>query len=335
MKEAINMPGLYYQLRPFVGLALIALTIFTLGMVCGCADDSARDVAMTLDQGSIDSDFNQACLAGAEKARTQLEIRFDYNTGSTAAEWEGLQRDYAESREYVLIVGIGSPQIDAMINTAADFPDQKFALIDGTIAGIPNIASFTFRDDESSFLAGALAAMVTTTDKIGFVGGMDIPVIHRFLAGYEAGAKYIDPGCQLVVSYVGSWSDQQTAEQLALAQYDQGADIVYGVAGLSGLGVIEAAKERDLYAIGVDTDQRPIAPNNVLVSVLKHVDVATFSIIEETVEGKFSAGVYSLGLEEGVVGISLDNALPVVTEQMKTTIEEIRTKIVSGEIHIP
>ncbi len=292
-------------------------------------------VAIIFDTSGLDDAFNNLFFSGVQKAEAELGITLDYVIAEAVTEFEGLQRGYAESGDYDLIICAGENQAGALLNVSADFPEQKFVLIDGTMAERQNVASFLFRDEESSFLAGALTAMVTTTDKIGFVGGMDIPVINRFLAGYQAGAHYINPDCEIVVSYVGSWANQGRGKELTLAHYDAGADIVFGAAGLSGEGVIDAAQERGLYAIGADTDQRYLAPENVLVSAVKSIDVVIFAIIKETVEGEFKGGVRSLGLKEDGVGLSLDNALPVVTDEMKDEVNELREKILSGEIEVP
>ncbi|MGC9443474.1 MAG: BMP family lipoprotein [Candidatus Methanospirareceae archaeon] len=288
-----------------------------------------------LEECGLDDAFNNLCFAGAKKAEDAFGIRSEYVIASTAADFETLQRRYAESGDYALIICTGANQADALMNVSADFPDQQFALIDRAIADRANVASVLFRDEESSFLVGALAAMVTKTDKLGFVGGMDIPAINRFLAGYQAGARYINPDCELVISYVGSWSDPVSGKELALAQYDAGADIVFAAAGSSGDGVLAAAEERGSYAIGADTDQRYLAPDTVLVSVLKRTDVVIFAIIKETVDGDFRGGVRSVGLHEDGVSISLDNALPVVSADMKERINELRGKIISGEIVAP
>lgn len=292
-------------------------------------------VAIIFDTSGLDDPFNNLFYSGAQKAEAELGITLDYVIAEAVTEFEGLQRGYAESGEYDLIICAGENQADALLNVSADFPEQKFVLIDGTMVERQNVASFLFRDEESSFLAGALAAMVTKTDKIGFVGGMDIPVINRFLAGYQAGAQYINPDCEIEVSYVGSWANPERGKELALAHYDEGADIVFGAAGLSGVGVIDAAQERGLYAIGGDIDQRYLAPENVLVSAVKSIDVVIFAIIKETVEGDFKGGVRSLGLNEDGVGISLDNALPIVTDEMKGNVTELKQGILSGEIEIP
>ena len=315
---------------------IILLTVSAVGMQ-GCIEKERETikVGIVFEACGLDDAFNNLCFAGAQRAEDELGIRSDYVIATAATEFEDLQRRYAESGEYALIICTGANQADAVMNVSADFPDQKFALIDRAIADRANVASFMFRDEESSFLAGALAAMVTNTDNLGFVGGMDIPAINRFLVGYQAGARYINPDCEIMISYVGSWSDPAKGKELALAQYDAGADIVFAAAGFSGDGVLDAAEERGLYAIGVDTDQRYLAPDNVLVSVLKRTDVVIFAIIKETVEGDFKGGVRSPGLKEDGVGISLDNALPIVSDEMKERISELRGKILSGEIAIP
>ena len=319
-------------------LALIVLLIVSAVVLPGCIEQEREPsvrVGIVFEECGLDDAFNNLCFAGAQRAEEELGIRADYVIAPTAADFEALQRRYAESGEYTLIICTGANQADALMNVSADFPAQKFALIDRAIADRANVASVIFRDEESSFLAGALAALVTKTDNLGFVGGMDIPAINRFLAGYQAGARYINPDCEIMVSYAGSWSDPNKGKELALAQYDAGADIVFAAAGSSGDGVLDAAEERGYYAIGVDTDQRYLAPDTVLVSVLKRTDVVIFGIIKETLEGDFTGGVRSVGLKEEGVGISLDNALPIVSADMKECIGDIRGKIISGEIAVP
>nr|CBH39039.1 hypothetical secreted protein, basic membrane protein family [uncultured archaeon]CBH39351.1 hypothetical secreted protein, containing basic membrane lipoprotein domain [uncultured archaeon] len=289
-------------------------------------------VAIIFDTGGLDG-FNSACLSGAKNAEEELNIKLDYVVAKTIQEFYDLQRGYAGA--YDIIICTGSNQADALQDVSKEFPEQKFVLVDGTVSERENVASFLFRDEESSFLAGALAAMVSETNKTGFVGGMDILVITRFLAGYYAGARYINPDCELIVSYVGSWTNPEKGKELALELYDDGAEVVFGAAGASGVGVIEAAEERNLYAIGADIDQRDLAPDNVLVSTLKCTDVAVFNVIKDVVEGDFEAGIRSWGLKEGGVGLSIDNALPIVTDEKKEEIRQIREEIIDGGIEIP
>nr|QNO55652.1 hypothetical protein AMFAPHJD_00027 [Methanosarcinales archaeon ANME-1 ERB7] len=290
-------------------------------------------VAIVFDTGGLDVDgFNSVCLSGAKKAEEELNIKLDYVVAKTIQEFDNLQRGYAGA--YDIIICTGSNQADALLDVSKEFPEQKFVLVDGTVSERENVASFMFRDEESSFLAGALAAMVSETNKTGFVGGMDIPVITRFLAGYYAGARYINPDCEIIVSYVGSWTNPEKGKELALELYDDGAEVVFGAAGASGVGVIEAAEERNLYAIGADIDQRDLAPDNVLVSTLKCTDVEVFNVIKDMVEGDFEGRIRTRGLKEGGVGLSLDNALPIVTDERKDEIREIREEIIDGGIEI-
>jgi branched-chain amino acid transport system substrate-binding protein len=290
-------------------------------------------VAIVFDTGGLDVEgFNSVCLSGAKKVEEELNIKLDYVVAKTIQEFYDLQRGYAGA--YDIIICTGSNQADALWDVSKEFPEQKFVLVDGTESERENVASLSFRDEESSFLAGALAAMVSETNKTGFVGGMDIPVITRFLAGYYAGVRYINPDCEIIVSYVGSWTNPKRGKELALELYDNGAEVVFGAAGASGVGVIEAAEERNLYAIGADTDQRCLAPDNVLVSTLKCTDVAVFDVIKDLVDGDFEGGIHSQGLKEGGVGLSLDNALPIVTDEMKEEIREIREEIIDGGIEI-
>jgi len=331
--------GLYKRMirRTCFSLALIILLTVSAAGLLGCIEDerATARVGIVFEECGLEDAFNTLCFAGAQRAADELGISTDYVIAPTAADFEALQRRYAASGDYALIICTGANQADALMNVSADYPDQHFVLIDHAIAGRANVVSVVFRDDESSFLAGALAAMVTETDNLGFVGGMDIPAINRFLAGYQAGARYINPDCELMVSYAGSWSDPVSGKELALAQYDAGADIVFAAAGSSGDGVLAAAEEVGCYAIGVDIDQRYLAPDTVLVSVLKRTDVVIFALIKETVEGAFTGGVRSVGLQDEGVGISLDNALPVVSADMKARIRELDKKIISGELAVP
>ncbi|MFQ6088472.1 MAG: BMP family protein, partial [Candidatus Methanofastidiosia archaeon] len=284
--------------------------------------------------GLGDKSFNDSAFAGAKKAEQELGIELDYVEPTAIAEYEGFLRDYAKSGEYSIIISIGFDQADALSVVAKEYPEQKFAIVD-MVVDLPNIASFVFRENESSFLVGAIAGMITETNKIGFVGGMDIPLINKFLAGYKAGAKHVNPDVEVYVVYVGGWADPAKGKELALSQIDKGADIVYQAAGRSGLGVIEAAKERDIYAIGVDADQRYLAPDNILTSALKRVDVAVYRVIKSVIGGTFSGGIYDLGIKENGVGAVLDNNPSIVTQDIVAKVRELEQKVASGEIQVP
>ncbi|MBN2899721.1 MAG: BMP family ABC transporter substrate-binding protein, partial [Clostridia bacterium] len=214
------------------------------------------------------------------------------------------------------------------------------------IEGIDNITCIDYMENEGSFLAGAVAAMLTTTDmegmnadkKIGMVGGMDISVIRNFQVGYEAGAKYIDPEMAVETIFAGDFEDPAKGKESALALYAKGVDIVFQVAGKTGEGVFEAAKDNGQYAIGVDSDQRYIAPENIVASMIKGVGLSIYESIERIQSGTFERGsVYHYGIKENGVDVSYgtEDMTQFVTEEMKAKVQELKEKIVSGEIVVP
>jgi branched-chain amino acid transport system substrate-binding protein len=296
-------------------------------------------VATTLKVGivvnTLEDDFNKGGLDGARKAAAEFGGEMEYQWARSAAEEEAYFNEYAASGQYSLIIAMGGTQTPALLKVAARYPWQKFALVDGDVTDQPNIVSLQFRDQESSFLAGALASIMSYTGQIGFIGGIDVPSIRRFQAGYTAGALYIDAECVVMAGYTGTWADRAAGKKLALDQYDRGADVVFGAAGLSSLGIIEAAQEEGFWAIGADSDQRYRAPDYVLVSTLKMVDVVVYDIIRQVKQGVFSPGLRSFGLAEGGVDISLDNALPDVTDETKEYVKEIKADIIAGVITVP
>lgn len=291
-------------------------------------------IAVVFATGGLgDKSFNDSCYEGIKKAKEDLGIEFDYVEPTAIAEYEGFHRQYAKSGEYALIIGIGFDQADAITVVADEYPDQKFAIVD-MVVDKPNVASLVFRENEGSFLVGAAAGLKTETDMIGFVGGMDIPLIRKFLAGYKFGAEYVNPDVEVTWKYVGDWVDPAKGKELALAQYDAGADIIFAAAGRSGLGAIQAAFERDKLVIGVDADQcdtiEGIPVTTFLCSMVKRVDVAVYETIKQVVDGTFAGGVQSFGAKENGVG-----ACKHVPDDIKDIIEDYREKIASGEIKVP
>jgi basic membrane protein A and related proteins len=321
-----------------IWILFLALLI-TLLAVSGCGAKSntlsTKNVGMLFDSPIASDSFSLACLRGAEEAQVQFGIGLDVSESITPAETESLQQRYASGKKYALIFCIGPSHTRPTNRIFTDFPQQKFALIDGSITDKANLTSILSRDNESSFLAGSLAAMLTRTGQIGFVGGMDVPAIHRFLAGYQAGAAYISPSCKVLVGYSGTWINDGKTHSLALQQFGLGADIIFTPAGGGSVGVIEAAREQGLYAIGVDADQSPLAPQNVAASTLKNVDRAVFSSIKQVLDGNFKGGLQTMGLKEGEVALAINETLPLITPQIKSRIAEIEQKIITGEIKVP
>jgi len=221
---------------------------------------------------------------------------------------------------------------------AKDYPKLHFVLID-SVAESPNVASLVFKEHEGSFLVGMIAAYTSKTGSIGFVGGMDIPLIHRFQTGYEEGARYVNPNIKVLRNYVGitdaAWNNPGKGRELANAQYEQGVDVVFQAAGNSGLGVFDAAEAYDQFAIGVDANQNWVKPGHILTSMLKRIDNAVYSIVKDEVEGKFKEGVHVYGLENDGIGYAIDDYnRHLVPSLVIDKVEQARRDIIAGKIKV-
>jgi basic membrane protein A len=249
-----------------------------------------------------------------------------------------LQRAFAD-KKYDLIIAVGFHQVEAVRKNAERFPQQKFLLIDED-AKMPNVRSVMFEENEGSYLVGALAALHAKSGKVGFIGGMDVPLIRRFQMGYEAGVKKINPKAEVVVNYLGvtgeAWNNPPKAKELALDQYNQGVDVIFAAAGNSGLGVYDAAAEQKKLAIGVDSNQDWIKPGFILTSMLKRVDQAVFDSVKLFQEGKFTTGLVRYGVKSKGVDYALDdNNKTLVTADDQKKLEALRDQIISGKIKVP
>ncbi len=288
--------------------------------------------------GRADKSFNEAAYRGAQ--------RFESETGIAVREFEitnETQRAQAFAnmarRGASIIVGVGFTQRAALETVAQQYPDKKFTLID-TTSELPNVQSVVFREQEGSFLVGVLAALASRSHKLGFVGGMDIPLIRRFAAGYAAGARYVDPTVEIFVNMTGTtpaaWQDPARGGELARSQFDRGADVVYAAAGSTGLGVLQAAADAKKLAIGVDSNQDHLHPGTMLTSMVKGVDLAVYQAFRSAKDGTWKPGVRSLGVKEDGVGFTLDeyNAA-LVTPAMREKAEAARAEIIAGKITVP
>ena len=204
--------------------------------------------------------------------------------------------------EYDLIITVGYGSADWTTEIANEYPDTKFAIVDSTLDA-PNGTGLIFKEHDGSFTVGMVAAMLTKTGKVGYVGGMDVPLLRRFEEGFIQGVKYADPNVEVVTGWVGAFNDPTKGKELALTQYEEGCDIIYAAAGRSGEGVLAASGEKGLYSMGVDSDQCYIAPGNVICSMMKMVDVAVFDAIKSLTEGSLEAGTREYGLEEDAIGL--------------------------------
>ena len=306
-----------------------------------------KKVGLILATGGLgDKSFNDISYAGCQKAKDELGVDFDYVEPKAIAEYEGFQRDFAKSGEYILIIGIGFDQGDPLSIVAAEYPEQNFALVDMAVNN-PNVANLLFRANEGSFLVGVVAGMMTETGKVGFVGGMDIDLIQDFFVGYEAGAKWANP--DVTVSepvFVGGWADPTRGKELATSLVEQGNDAIYSAAGKSGLGALDAAHEEGVMAFGVDLCQDYLYPEMV-ASMTKRVDIAVYEMILKALVGKFQGGFYSGGISEGWVGMCrLPEEEPLwealfnfkhqpLPADVLAKVKEARDGILSGEITVP
>ena len=292
-----------------------------------------------------DKSYNDSCNMGAERAKEDFGIELKSLEGATADEWKSNLLKACEEG-YDLIIGASSNIADYITEYGPSYPDTKFAVIDTTV-DLPNVESISFAQNQGSFLAGAAAAMFTQKTDIegvnedhiiGWVGGMDIPVLHDFYTGYEQGAKYIDPDITILQSFAGEWQNPLKGKELTLAQYDQGADIVMNVASGTGAGVLEGAAESGKYAIGVDLNQDADQPGSVLTSMVKRVDNACYLVIQSVVDGTFEGGsTQYLDLEVGGVSLTdfsvmkeaLGDQFP---DDIVEKIDELTQQIIDGEI---
>lgn len=289
--------------------------------------------------GKGDRSFNDSAVEGMKRAEADFGVTVsDFEPGQDADREVGLRK--LAARGYDVVVAVGFLFTDAIEAVAADFPDVRFVIVDGRVEGMPNVASVVFREQEGSFLVGALAALKSKTGTVGFVGGMDVPLIHRFEAGYVAGVHHVRPDVKVLIGYAGvrpeAFADPVRGKEIALAQIGQGADVVFHAAGVTGLGVIEAARERGKLAIGVDSNQNAVAPGTVLTSMVKRVDNAVYREIADAVHGDFRGGIVELGLAEDGVGFALDDDnRALVPEAMVARVNALRDSIVAGEIAVP
>src|SRR3954466_4333544 len=298
--------------------------------------------------GRGDKSFNDGAYVGGTRAERELgaHVRF-IEPGDGSDRESGLRLLAAEGMD--LVIGVGFIFTDDITQLAKDYPNTKFAGIDFAVSSDrygnpilppPNVAALKFREEQGSFLVGALAALESRTKKVGFIGGMDSPLIQKFEVGYRAGVKQVCPRCTVLVGYAGvtpeAFRNPGKGKEMALSQYGQGADIIYHASGSTGLGVFEAARQTGHLVIGVDADQYSEAPGHVLTSMVKGVDVAVFEATRWVKDGTFKGGVYHLGLKENGVGyIYNDPNRALIPDAIHDRVEALKQEIVAGRINVP
>jgi basic membrane protein A len=288
--------------------------------------------------GKFDKSFNEAAYNGAEAWKAETGGNYlDLELQNDAQREQALRRFASQGANPIVMAGFSWGT--ALGTVAAEFPDTNFVVIDAVVDQ-PNVQSIIFDEHTGSFLVGAVAALKSETGTVGFVGGMDVPIIHKFYCGYAQGAKAVNPDVKLIENYTGTtpaaWNDPVTAGELTKAQFDAGADVVFAAAGGSGLGVLQAAADAGKLAIGVDSNQNYLHPGSVLTSMLKRVDVAVTTAFKEAGDdATFKPGISVLGLAEEGVGYSLDeHNQSLITEDIKSQVDKLREKIIAGEIEV-
>jgi len=326
------------------------------------------DVAVVFATGGLgDKSFNDGVMTGLEKAKTDFGINFTYAEPTAVSDYEVMLRGFAQHAQYIepydLIIAIGFDQEAGLQVVANESPTQKFGIVDMFIDPIvyPNVASLLFDEHQGSALVGAIAGLTTNTDKLGFVGGLDIPLITKFAAGYIFGAGYVNPQlngtanilANFTMAFTNDWVDTTAGQLLADGMYDAGADVVFGAAGRAGLGMFDSAKDKNdtlgpIWCIGVDSPQmyygtadplNPVAPTVCLTSMLKRVDVAVYTLIEDwVVDGTWATGyglLYAFNLANDGVGYEVNEDLLTLDPAIIVEVEALKAAIIAGTVVVP
>lgn len=340
------MKRLIWLMALLLTLGLVLTGCQTSPSQSGIGEDTLR-IGMVFDSAGAENPFFVRAQQGLERAREQFGDRIQTQTSTPARDRERIQmvQQFAEDG-FDMVICVGSLFTHELPPVAQEFPDTHFVLLDNTIPDLTtasNISCVSFREQEGAFLTGAMAALVSDNKTIGFVGGMKIPPIERIEVGYRAGARYIDPDITVISEYIGysgaAFNDPAAGKAMARKQLNQGADVIIQAAGTSGDGVIEAAAASGKLAIGLDIDQTLTAPEDqreyILTSLEKKMDEAVFLMVESLVAGTLKGGITELGLKEGCLGYSENQYNQDLISDIKPEIEEIKARIISGELTVP
>jgi basic membrane protein A len=326
-------------LRP-LSLTRSLVAALTLAAAAGCSTASTSTapikLAMVTDVGGLgDRSFNDGAYNGLKLAKSRLGAEIQVLESKSAADYQPNLTVLAD-QDYDEIYAIGFLMNRDLDRIARNYPRRHFAIIDAVVDE-PNVTSVTFREQDGSFLAGALAAMVSKTHTVAFLGGIDIPLLRKFEAGFTAGAHEIDPKADVLVKYVGSFDDVSSGKELAGVLYGQHADIIFVAAGKAGLGAFEEAKSRDgTYVIGVDANQDGLIPGKVLSSMVKHVDNAVFAIAQDALSQKIPSGVTEFGLKDDGVGLTdFKYTKQIIGAKNIATLGALKQMIIAGKIVVP
>lgn len=310
----------------------------------GNAGESTAHIGIVFTQAGLGGNsFNDLALDGVRRAAEELGVTYDQVEPKSVADEEIIQDEMASSGEYDLIICVGDEQVDALNNVASVYTDQRFALLDAT-SQLDNVASYSCKAQEGSFMVGALAALakqeridsrLSDGDTVGFIGGVDNPLINQFAAGYQAGAAYVNPNVNVLIDYVGGFNDPTTARTIANTFFEKGADVIFHAAGASGMGLFQAAEEKGFVSIGVNLNQNTIAPDYIMASMLKRLDNCAYHAIASVVNGTYTGENQILGLSDGGVDFTVDGSNIEVPAEVLARLDEIRERITAGEIEVP
>ena len=322
-------------------LALSTSFLVSASILTGCgsnkdADKNDISVGIVLGAGSInDQSFNQSTWEGLQKAKDDFGIEIKYLESKQESDYiQNIETFIDEDTD--LIIGVGYQLKDSIDESAKNYPEQKFAILDETYDTIQeNVIPVVFKEEESAYLVGAIAAKMSKTNKVGFIGGLPSPSVLRYQYGYQYGVINTNKDIQILEQYVNSFTDQAKGKSIAKQMQSSNVDIILSAAGDSGTGAIEAAKEANKYAIGVDRDQSDLAPENVLTSAIKRVDVGVYETVKAYLDGTFEGGTTTIyGLEDNAVGIP-DTTKNLVSQEILDLVEETITKLKNKEITVP
>lgn len=317
--------------RLIIGLAAtLAMTVSSFAM-------DAKPAVVYDKGGKNDGSFNQAAYNGAELFKKETGTAYrDFEVTDDAQREQAMRRFARDGHNPIVVIGFS--QAAALEKVAAEFPKTKFAIVD-MVVDKPNVRSVVFKEQEGSYLVGVMAAKASKTGKVGFVGGMDIPLIRKFACGYAGGAKSVTAGADVLQNMTGTtgaaWNDPTKGGELARAQMDQGADVIFHAAGGTGFGVLQATADAGKLGIGVDSNQNGLHPGKILTSMLKRVDIAVYNAFKDVANDKWSAGFSVLGLKEGGVDVAMDdNNKPLVDADMMKALESAKADIISGKVTV-
>ena len=330
------------KLKKIVALSS-AVLIASMSLV-GCSNKTNNEqsnnqtikVGMVADVGGInDESFNQSAWEGLQKAQEELGVEVKVLESKQASEYLGNIETLADEG-MDLIIGVGNTMAEDIKTQAENYPDLNFAIIDETYDEIPeNVTPILFKENEAAFLTGLIAGKMTKTNEVGFIGGMENQVIYRFLYGYEYGVNQANDEADVKVQFAGTFADAAKGKSIANQMYSNNVDIILSAAGGTGVGAIESAKEQNKYAIGVDKDQSDLAPNNVLTSALKKVNVGVYDIVKEFKNGNLKGGQAKIyGLKEDGVGIP-ESTKNLVSQDIIDYVNTMAEKVKNGEIEVP